>query len=66
MPDQPAAHPDPAPHSLPPRNTPPLAGSYCVYAALNAVAALFLAKRMVETKQQPVERIRALLMGEGN
>lgn len=43
-----------------------IAGSYCVYAALNAVAALFLSKRMVETKQQPVERIRALLMGEGN
>jgi hypothetical protein len=43
-----------------------IAGSYCVYAVLNALAALFLAKRMVETKQQPVERIRALLMGEGN
>ena len=40
------------------------AGSYCVYAALNAIVGLFLAKRMVETKQQPVERIRALLMGE--
>lgn len=37
-----------------------------MYAALNAAAALFLAKRMVETKQQPVERIRALLMGEGS
>ena len=44
----------------------PAAGSYCVYAVLNAAAALFLARHMVETKQQPVERIRALLMGEGN
>ncbi len=35
-----------------------------MYAALNAIVGLFLAKRMVETKQQPVERIRALLMGE--
>lgn len=36
-----------------------------MYAALNAAAAVFLARRMVETKQQPVERIRALLMGNG-
>lgn len=43
-----------------------LAGSYLFYAALNAVAAAFLARRMVETKQQPVERIRALLMGENS
>lgn len=41
------------------------AGSYCVYAALNAGAAAFLASRMVETKGLPVDRIRALLMGEG-
>lgn len=51
--------------ALPPLNPRLSAGSYAVYAVLNAGAALFLSRRMVETKLAPVERIRALLMGEG-
>ncbi|EFN59043.1 hypothetical protein CHLNCDRAFT_137750 [Chlorella variabilis] len=40
-----------------------IAGSYLVYAALCAFSAAFMARRMVETNQLPVEHIRALLMG---
>ncbi len=38
-------------------------GTYLVYAALCAFSAAFMARRMVETNQLPVEHIRALLMG---
>ena len=41
------------------------AGSYLVYAVLNAAAAIFMAGHMVETKRQSVESIRALMMGSG-
>ncbi|PSC75287.1 plastidic glucose transporter 4-like isoform [Micractinium conductrix] len=41
-----------------------ISGSYLVYAALNAGAWMFMFRYMVETKQQPVERIRALLVGD--
>jgi hypothetical protein len=41
------------------------AGSYLVYAVLNAAAAIFMAGHMVETKRQSVESIRELMMGSG-
>jgi hypothetical protein len=40
-----------------------IAGSYLVFAAFCAFGAWFLAGRMVETKRQPVERIRAMMLG---
>ncbi len=40
-----------------------IGGTYLVYAAFCAFSAAFMARRMVETNQLPVEHIRALLMG---